>query len=402
MTDRTPNSPALVDRLALIGGAGTNKVMAGELSRLVKRAFDAVRLPEPKKEGQGAVLYPFHREVAALAVRYHRTSSRVLWDLYESPARRLEPLYDDLLAAVLAETRPWLRDGLTFSIHPGATHEFPAGGRQLVGVLKNALIDAAAQRGIQLRVKVDDPDLHFVIRCTETHTVASLDLAGQSMNLRGYRTDGGGAAPLRETLAATVLFLSRYDARTEVLVDPMSGSGTLPIEGACLAQARPVWVPPRVPAAAHMPMFADLFAEPSTPLFEDTRPVIFANELDQRTHSGARANMARAGVAGLIETSCGDFRHVQPDAVRRIATARGYGTETGLIVCNPPYGERLAPSALLGLYRDLGIWCRKFPGWRAGFIVANPEFEVAFGGLPRIKKPLSNANLRGYFYLYDL
>ena len=59
-----PPSPALVDRVTLIGGTGTNKVMAGELSRLVKRGFDDVRLPEPKKEGQGALLYPFHREVA--------------------------------------------------------------------------------------------------------------------------------------------------------------------------------------------------------------------------------------------------------------------------------------------------------------------------------------------------
>ena len=397
-----PPNPAFVDRLTLIGGTGTNKVMAGELSRLVKRAFDDVRLPEPKKEGQGGLLYPFHREVAALAVQYHRTAARVVWDLYESPARRLEPLYDDLLAAVLAETRPWLRDGLTFSIHPGATHEFPAGGRQLVGVLKNALVEGGARLGMTLGVDVERPDLSFVIRCTETHTVISLDLAGQSMNLRGYRTAGGGTAPLREFLAATVIFLSRHDARTEVLIDPMAGSGTLAIEGACLAQARPVWVPPRQPAAAQMPYFADLFAEPATPLFADTRPVVFANEIDLQAHTASRANMARAGVSEFIETSCGDFRALKPERIKRIANGRGYSAEQGLIVCNPPYGERLAPSELLELYREMGRWCRRFPGWRAGFIVANPQFESAFGGLPRIKKPLNNAGLRGYFYLYDL
>ena len=69
---------------------------------------------------------------------------------------------------------------------------------------------------------------------------------------------------------------------------------------------------------------------------------------------------------------------------------------------NPPYGERLGGEDLEKLYRDLGHWCVQFAGWRAAFLVANPAFEGAFGGRPRIRKPLRNGPLRGYFYLYDL
>jgi 23S rRNA G2445 N2-methylase RlmL len=72
-----------------------------------------------------------------------------------------------------------------------------------------------------------------------------------------------------------------------------------------------------------------------------------------------------------------------------------------VILCNPPYGERLAPADLHEIYRDLGRFWRRFPGWRAAFLVANPQFETAFGRRARVKKPLNNGPLRGYFYLFD-
>jgi 23S rRNA G2445 N2-methylase RlmL len=78
---------------------------------------------------------------------------------------------------------------------------------------------------------------------------------------------------------------------------------------------------------------------------------------------------------------------------------------TGLLLANPPYGERLVEHELEPIYRALADTCRKFAGWRAGFLVGNPLLEEVFMrtlGRPRIKKPLANANLRAYFYLYEL
>lgn len=396
----------IVSHLALIGASGTNKVMAGELVRLSKRAFEAAQLDEPIKEGLGALLYPFDPTLAALAFTWHRTSSRVLWDLYRSDAVRLEPLYEELLADVTGDTRPWLADlpddGATFSITPGATQEFAAGGRQLVGVLKNALVEGAARQGKRLTVDPEHPHLNFSLRVHDGFVTASLDLGGQGMHLRGYRTEGGGTAPLRETLAATLVMLARHDARNEALIDPMAGSGTLAIEAACMAQARPVWVPPRTAAAATMPLFAEELPAAPGPLFGDTQPVIFANEIDRQTFERSRLNVTRAGVAEFVEQKCGDFRHIDSERLKAQVRARGLSSDHGVILCNPPYGERLDPPALGGLYRDLGVWCRRFPGWRAAFIVANPDFEPAFGGVPRIKKPLSNGSLRAYFLMYDL
>ncbi len=232
-----------IDTLRLIGISGTNKVMAGELSRLAGRAFDRVRLPTPKKEGLGGLAYPFDLATAALAVRYHRTSSRVLWGLFQSRAARLEPLYDDLLGAMSRETRPWFSEGATFSVAAANMERFAAGARQVVGVVKNAVIDGAARQGISLAVDPDRPDVRLEARMHDDVITVSVDLGGRPMNQRGYRGERG-TAPLRENLAAVLVMLARHDPRREILLDPMAGSGTSAIEAAAMARGLPVWVPP--------------------------------------------------------------------------------------------------------------------------------------------------------------
>jgi len=73
-----------------------------------------------------------------------------------------------------------------------------------------------------------------------------------------------------------------------------------------------------------------------------------------------------------------------------------------VIVCNPPYGERVGAGETDALYEDLRRWLREFRGWRAAFLVANPAFEEIMGMRPRVKKPLSASGLKGYFYLYEV
>lgn len=387
--------------LRLVGIPGTNRVMAGELSRLAGRAFDRRRLPAPKKEGQGTLVYPFDLSTAALAVRYHRTCSRVLWSLFGSRAARLEPLYDDFLANLGREPLSWLEGVRTFSVSPVNVGSFAAGERQVVGAVKNAVIDGAGQRGVRLEVDAAKPDIHLVVRMHDDEVTLSIDLAGGPMSRRGYRA-GGGTAPLRENLAAVLVMLARHDARSEVLLDPMAGSGTIAIEAAALARGEPVWPASREPAARRLAPFAGFLDGPADPLFADTRPLVIASEVDGQTHALSRGNTARAGAADSVENWCGDFRQIDRRRIREIAEARGLSADRGVILSNPPYGERLDGNRLAELYRDLGHWCGQFTGWRAAFLVANPAFERAFGGRPRIKKPLRNGPLRAYFYLYDL
>jgi 23S rRNA G2445 N2-methylase RlmL len=387
--------------LRLVGIPGTNRVMAGELSRLAGRAFDRRRLPAPKKEGQGTLVYPFDLSTAALAVRYHRTCSRVLWSLFGSRAARLEPLYKDFLASLAREPHGWLEGVRTFSISPVNLGGFAAGERQVVGAVKNALIEGAGRRGVRLEVDAAQPDINFEVRMHDDEVTLSIDLAGGPMGRRGYRASGG-TAPLRENLAAVLVMLARHDARGELLLDPMAGSGTIAIEAVKLARGEPVWPATRQPAARRLAPFAGFLEGPAEPLFADTRPLAIAGEVDGQAHALSRGNTARAGVAESVENWRGDFRQLDRRRIGKIAESRGLSADRGVILSNPPYGERLDGDRLTELYRDLGHWCGQFTGWRAAFLVANPAFESAFGGRPRIKKPLRNGPLRGYFYMYDL
>src|SRR5206468_9314695 len=115
--------------------------------------------------------------------------------------------------------------------------------RQIVGTVKNALIDGAAKRGVRLRVDADRPTSRWVARLDAAgELVISIDLGGGSLSQRGWRRDAG-EAPLREHLAAVLLMLARFDPRIDTLVDPMCGAGTIPIEAVHLARATPRDVP---------------------------------------------------------------------------------------------------------------------------------------------------------------
>jgi 23S rRNA G2445 N2-methylase RlmL len=387
----------IVDELRIIGSTQTNVVMAAEVTRIARRALQ-IRPPAPRKEGLGQLVYPFDRDLAWCAVTYLRTPTRVMWDVYRSRATRLEPLYDELVADAAADVRPLFRDGDGLSIEARRIEAFAAGERQIIGTIKNALIDAAGRRGKRLHVDPRGPALRWVARLDDRdELVVSIDLGGGSLSQRGWRK-GAGEAPLREHLAAVLLMLCRFDPRSDILVDPMCGSGTIPIEAIHAARA----TPRPAPALAVLGI-----ARPAAPLFPDAAPLVIGCDLDLSVLATARDNARAAGIADLVTWQRADVTALGPEMIADIARERGHAspTGTGLLLANPPYGERLVQADLDDLYTALAKTCRRFRGWRAGLYAGNPLLEQVFlpvVGRPRIKKPLANANLRAYFYLYDL
>lgn len=384
-----------VDNLLIVGSPETNKAMEAELSRLSRRALGRVPA-RAGRAGSGTLIYPFDPALARVALRYHRTSSRVLAELYRCRAERLEPLYDEVHAAVQADDRDWLRDGMGISVRARNIATFAAGERQIVGTIKNAIIDAARARGWQVELEPDHPDLLVTARMHDRELSISLDLGEGSLSQRGYRREAG-EAPLREHLAAVLLMLARWDSRREVLLDPMCGSGTIAIEAALMARAEP-----RLPASAlaRVPLVGAGTEASGGPLFADATAHILASDVDAALIEVARSNAAAAGVADRVSLEVADAHELTPGEVARALGPTA--PRTGLILSNPPYGERLRTWELEELYERLGRACRRFQGWRAAFIVASDVFVPAFGGKPRVVKPLANGPLRGQFLLYDL
>lgn len=369
------------DGLRLVGSAQTNRAMEAELSRIARKALG--RRPDaPRRDGTGQLVYAWDDALAAAVVTYHRTSTRVVRDLYASSARRLEPLYDDLVADVAGDARAWTRGVRTVSVEVRRVEDFAAGERQIVGTVKNALVDGLARRGLRVAVDAERPDALVIARLDDRGQLrVGLDLGGGTRTRRGWRTEAG-EAPLREHLAAVIAIEARYDPRRDLLVDPMCGAGTIAIEAALAARGAPV-----------------LVADKAPPLWPDTRPVIVAGDSDLDVLVAARHNAARAGVDVTFHR--GDMTSLTRDKLWAMAADAGAVPERGLVICNPPWGERLeAPDARL-LYGALGDWWRSLRDFRAAFIVANPEFESAFGARWAMKKPLSSGPLRGYLFVYD-
>lgn len=385
----------IIDELRIIGSTQTNVVMIAELQRIATRVLKR-RLDKPRKEGLGQIVLPFDKDLAWAATTYLRTPTRVLWDVARSQAERLEPLYDDLLSDLLEDGRALWRDGEGISVEARRVENFPAGERQVVGTVKNAIIDAARRRGAKLHVDPDRPAVRWVVRQDDQHQmVLSIDLGGGSLSQRGWRREAGDA-PLREHLAAVLLMLARFDPRSDVLVDPMCGSGTIPIEAVLAARA----MPRPTPALAVLGL--DRTAEP---LFADSSPIVIGCDHDLEVLAAARDNAKAAGVTADVTWQRADVAHLKRETIDDIVRERGGEPRPGLLLSNPPYGERLDEQDLYELYSALGHTLRRFRGWRAGFIVGTPIFEETLGpmlGDPRIKKPLANANLRAYFYLWEL
>jgi len=396
------------DELRLTGSGGANRVMEAEFKRLVMRSPFDIRVEKPKREGEATLLYPFEARAAWVAACYHRTSSRITWDLCSSDAVRLEPLFADLVPVLSADDR--LPDeNLPFSVEVGSASDFEASPLQLRGVVKNALVEAFAARGVAAELDAESPDIVFVVRragIPETrHTCVGIDIGGGARHRRGARV-AMGPAPLRETMAAQLIMLSRWDARTEPLVDPMAGGGTIPIEAAGLAVGAAIRKPKDLPIG-RLTAFEDLPIQ--TPdLFPGTVPRILALDVDPERIPAMVGNLRAAGLTGpaysrSLVIADQDVRLLTPEYVHRMLPA-AHDMKPGVFCFNPPYGVRMSAGdekRLLALYSDMGRVLSRFSGWRAACFVANPRFEEMFGHAPVMTKPATNAELRGNFLVYE-
>src|SRR5947199_2994590 len=200
------------DELRWTGSGGANRVMEAELKRLVMRSPFQVRIEKPKREGEATLLYPFDARIAWVAACYHRTSSRISWDLCSSGAVRLEPLFADIVPALSLDDRLPDGESLRFSVEVGPSQDFEASPLQLRGVVKNAIIEALASRGVVAELDAESPEVVFAIRRAGVpearRTVVGIDIGLGARHRRGARVVMG-PAPLRETMAAQLIMLSR-------------------------------------------------------------------------------------------------------------------------------------------------------------------------------------------------
>ena len=204
------------------------------------------------------------------------------------------------------------------------------------------------------------------LRMDDNRCQVSIDSSGEHLHRRGYR-QAKVAAPLRETLAAGCLLACDYDGSAPLL-DIMTGSGTFAIEAALIALHR---APGKGRTFAFMNwpkyrpgLWRQLLIEAQRGEKSTLCAPILAVDNNPKAIAAAQKNLEILGLADLIQLSCGDMQQLQPRLPH------------GLMICNPPYGERLGKNASLkSLYHDLGrVYGTTFSAWRGAVIC--PESEL--------------------------
>jgi 23S rRNA (guanine2445-N2)-methyltransferase / 23S rRNA (guanine2069-N7)-methyltransferase len=348
--------------------AGTADLLAAELESVGATALH---------ESRAGVACKGTLETAYRACLWSRVGLHVLWPVGHFAAQDPESLYDGIRGIDWsAHLGPGETLAVDFTSHGGAlTHS-----RYAAQKVKDAIVDQMRERlGARSSVDVVAPDIRINVRLDGEAATASIDLAGDSLHRRGYR-ERQLVAPLKENLAASILLRAQWPriaAAGGSFVDPMCGSGTLPIEAALMAgDVAPGLLRSRFGFSrwhGHDARLWDLLVAEARERQARGRLApgrLFGFDADPAAIRAATGNAARAGLAGIVQ-----FGRATLDALPPAPAA------TGLLATNPPYGERLGQAEdLQALYATLGARLREgYVGWQAAVFTGNPPLGRAIG-----------------------
>jgi 23S rRNA (guanine2445-N2)-methyltransferase / 23S rRNA (guanine2069-N7)-methyltransferase len=336
---------------------------------------ELVALGAAAREVLAGVQFEGELKHAYLACLHSRIASRILLPLTEFDAPDPDALY---AGAKAVDWSQHFAPDATLAIDATVAQSTITHSRYAMLRVKDGIVDQCRERfGTRPDIAVERPAIRLNLRLHRNRATLSLDLSGEPLHRRGWRRDQG-EAPLKENLAAAMLLRARWPevyAQGGALLDPMCGSGTLLIEGALMAAD--------VAAGLQREHFGFLawrghdaalwqeLHEQAQARAQDglraLRACFFGSDSAPLMIEIAKKNAQSAGVAGFVQLQRHDVAHVQ----------RPSGYDTGLLITNPPYGERMGErNELPDLYRTLGTRLRQdFPGWRAAVLAAQPEKE---------------------------
>ena len=318
-----------------------------------------------------------------------RTALRVLYRLASFDAPTDAALYAGVAAI---DWSPWITPRHTLAVRAVSQGSRLTHSQFVAQKTKDAVVDQIRSRlGERPSVDRDDPDVTLFVHLAHDRATVYLDVSGGSLHRRGWRARAG-EAPLKESLAAAVLRLSGWDRRRP-LVDPFCGSGTIAIEAALWARG----IAPRLARerfgferwachdeaaarrAAELREQAEAKITPGTTPIRgsDVDPDALALAADNAHEAGVRIDFRRASVRDLV-----------PEG------------EPGMVVTNPPYGERLGVTD--ELYRDMAQAFARLHGWRVAILAGTPAIERAMKRRADKALTVYNGDIECRLLVYDV
>ena len=349
--------------------------------------------------GRAGVAFQGSLETAYRVCLWSRLANRVLWPIHRFEAATVEALYNGIRGMDWGEQMdPESSLAVDFASSRSAITHTLFGAQKV----KDGIVDYFRDSiGSRPSVDLVQPDLRVNVYLDLDQATVSIDLSGDSLHKRGYRIEGG-KAPLKENLAAALLLRAGWPkmaAAGGAFLDPMCGSGTLPIEAAMMASDRApglrrLWFGFMGWRGHRADLWTDLCVEAETrsELGLAVLPEIRGYDLDRRAVANACGNLARAGLEDHVTIRLGDLTEARPSGPR------------GLVVANPPYGERLGEEeTLVPLYQSLGETLRThFDGWQASIFTGNSELSFKVGIRATKQYALFNGALPSKLFNFDI
>ena len=319
-----------------------------------------------------------------------RTAVRILKPIMHFKASSADEVYEVIKAVDWEQYLNW---GSTFSVDAVVYSDVFRHSKFVAYRVKDAIADHFNEKhGKRPSVRLNNPDLIFHIHIAGEDCTLAFDSSGESLHRRGYRVETG-AAPINEVLAAGMIMLTGWNGECD-FIDPMCGSGTIPIEAALIARN----IAPGVFRQGYaFEKWNDFDSELFRSIYEDDsaerefKHKIYGYDVDGRMVACARRNVKSAMMGDIIEIECRDIKDfVQPE-------------ERAMMIVNPPYGERLVLENLLNIYKDLGSRLKhSFQGNEAWVISSSYDCFDQIGLKASARIPLYNGDLDCEFRKYEM
>jgi putative N6-adenine-specific DNA methylase len=367
---------------------GLERLLAEELTQAGAKSV---------RETHGGVEFSGDWQACYRANLHSRIATRILWRIASAPYRKEKGEEDIYRQALAVEWERYFSVDATFRVLTTASRS-PVKSVDFVTLrVKDAVCDRfRTALGRRPNVDTRAPEVRVQVYLSARDCAIYLDTSGAPLWQRGLR-HANVEAPLKENLAAGILRLAGWHPGTP-LFDPMCGSGTFALEAACMALNRaPGLERPRFGFENLKPFQAEVWQEIRRMALNAVEEAsfldIWASDLDPRAVRATRKNLANAGLEGAVEVMAGDFLECTAPT-----------DKPGILVANPPYGERMGEhSALAQLYPAMGtVLKRQFPGWTAAIFTADPDFQKLLRLSPRRKTPLFNGALECRLYEIEM
>jgi len=341
-------------------------------------------------QGRRAVFYEGNKELIYKSNYYLRTALRILKEIDSFQFKDVDQFY---LKCKKINWEKYLNINQSFAISSTVIHSNDFRNSMFASLkVKDAIADYFRQKkGKRPNVDTQNPEVIIHAHISQNRCSLSIDSSGESLHKRGYRTKQG-EAPLSEVLAAGMILLSGWDGNSD-FIDPMCGSGTLPIEAAMIAQ--------NIPAGRFRKNYAFMeWADYDESLFEKIKAEqkitpfskqIFASDISRSNVLNAETNARRARVYANITFQTSDIKDLE------------INSENATLIVNPPYGERLKQQNIDKLYSLLGERMKhQFAGNTAWVLTSSKEYLKNIGLKPAQKNTLFNGSLECSYVKYPL